>query len=172
MGLLTMTSEGELEVPTRGGLDKSEIARLESLIEENKQLAQQNRKMIEEIKETHATQDTYGLSRVTRRGDITFVDGGMAMSAVENNPSIEGTLANNILLMRYLTSIVCNTGITWDGTVERSQIVFYNYGGNNWAGMGVTGDGWLHIKVGISENFDFSVSPYSGEVFRNGIKLF
>lgn len=172
MGVSTMTSEGELEVPTRGGTGKSEITRLEALIEENKQLAQQNRQMIEEIKATHATQDTYGLSRVTRSGDITLVDGGMAMSAVENNPSIDGTLANQILLLDYLKIMVRQTGISWDGTPEHAQILFYSYPNENWAGMGCDVRGFLHIRVGVSGNFDFSFNPDTGEVFRNGVKLF
>ena len=52
-------------------------------------------KEISDLKQTIATPDTYGLSKITDATDVTE-NNGLVLGAVQNNASVPGTLANKI----------------------------------------------------------------------------
>lgn len=85
MSLSTMTPTGELPIPTRGGVTSPEtLARIEVLEQE-----------LADLKQSIASDTAYGLSKVTNAADVTQ-ENGIALSAMQNNSSLEGTLANKI----------------------------------------------------------------------------
>ena len=52
-------------------------------------------KELSDLKQTIATPDTYGLSKITDATDVTE-NNGLVLGAVQNNASVPGTLANKI----------------------------------------------------------------------------
>lgn len=85
MSLSTMTPEGEEQVPTQGGAVSLEtLARITVLEQE-----------LAELKSTIASDSAYGLAKVTNATDVTQ-ESGIALSAMQNNASVEGTLRNEI----------------------------------------------------------------------------
>lgn len=51
---------------------------------------------IDAIKNTKASEQEYGLSKISNACDVTESNNGIALSAMQNNPSIVGTLANKV----------------------------------------------------------------------------
>ncbi len=79
-----ITQEGEQKIPTEGTTQEL-INRILALEKE-----------VEELKQSRATTGTMGLSQVFGGGDATDWDSGLVVSAVQQNPSVPGTFANQI----------------------------------------------------------------------------
>lgn len=88
MGLSTITPEGEIRVPMQGSPSPEVLARLEFLESTAASLQQE----INELKGSIAG-ESYGLVKLSDRTDITDTS-GIALSARQNNPAIEGTIRN------------------------------------------------------------------------------
>lgn len=81
---------------------------------------------------------------------ITTVE-GFALDARQANPNIDGSLAKQISdLNGSLKSFAPRPGLIYDGTVNSATIIFYKYSNENWAGIGVKGDGTPVLRIGIS----------------------
>lgn len=80
-----MTQNGAVPVPTQGGAASLEILSRISFLEHR----------IEKV-EKHATENTYGVVRLSGATDITDST-GIALDSTQNNASVDGTLANRIV---------------------------------------------------------------------------
>ena len=49
-----------------------------------------------------------------------------------------------------LKSFAPRPGLIYDGTVNSATIIFYKYSNENWAGIGVKGDGTPVLRIGVS----------------------
>lgn len=78
------TPDGEQKIPTEG-VTRELINRILALEKE-----------VEELKQSRATTETMGLSQVFGGGGVTDWDSGLVVSAVQQNPSVPGTFANQI----------------------------------------------------------------------------
>lgn len=82
-----------------GGINQSVLDRIDSLESESQSLKtelDQTRRELQELKSARATQNTYGLSKISGSSSVT-TDDGLVLSTKEKNASISGTLANQIL---------------------------------------------------------------------------
>lgn len=124
--MIGLHKDKELHRLTQPGGGQSEIQRLESLIEENRQ-------MLEEIKSLRAGEELYGLAKISRMTDV-IDDAGLVLGAKEKNPSMPGTLANGIQTAcesaanspKYLIKgmqLEPNTYATFRLTVNRTYLV-------------------------------------------------
>lgn len=86
MSISIMAKNGPLLVPNQsGGVNLDVLTRLSSLERE-----------VEAIKNLKATENGYGLAMISNAKDVTEVNSGLVMSAVQNNPSVSGTIASKI----------------------------------------------------------------------------
>lgn len=79
-----------------GGINQSLLDRIDSLESESQILKvelDQAMRELQELKSTRATQNTYGLSKISSSSSVT-TDDGLVLSAKEKNASIDGTIAN------------------------------------------------------------------------------
>lgn len=79
-----------------GGINQSLLDRIDSLESESQSLKEeldQAMRELQELKSTRATQNNYGLSKISGSSSIT-TDDGLVLSAKEKNASIDGTIAN------------------------------------------------------------------------------
>ena len=88
MSISYMTNNGPVQVPTLsgGGVNLNILNRISVLESE-----------VAALKRGKATDQEYGLAKISGSQDITETDSGLVLGAVQNNPSVEGTLANRIL---------------------------------------------------------------------------
>lgn len=83
MSISIMTKDGLANIPTLSGGGHGILERISGL--EHK---------VAQIENTNATTDTYGLAKISAATDVTRNDSGLVMGARENNPSLDGTIAN------------------------------------------------------------------------------
>lgn len=70
---------------SRGGVNAETLSRLSALEDE-----------LREVKSSKATETGYGLAKISDAQDVTNPNSGMVLSSVQNNASVEGTLAHKI----------------------------------------------------------------------------
>ncbi len=85
MGLYLMTPSGEIPIPSGGGVNTDILKRITDMESE-----------LQLLKQSIATETDYGLAKITESSTVTEKDAGLVLSAIEKNPAVDGTLANQI----------------------------------------------------------------------------
>lgn len=85
MSISYMTPTGPIPIPVSGGAISLETLKKIADIE----------KELFNLKQTIASDTMFGLSKITSASDVTL-ESGIALSAVQNNPNIEGSIAQKV----------------------------------------------------------------------------
>lgn len=85
MSISFMTASGPIKVPVDvGGVNLDLLNKLSNI--ENQ---------IDDLKK-HATTQEFGLSKISSATDVTEQDSGLVLSAVQNNPTVDGSIRNEL----------------------------------------------------------------------------
>lgn len=85
MGMFLMTPTGEQKVPAGGGVANIELLTRLDVIENEIQILKKK-----------ATENEYGLAKISEASDVTESDNGLVLGAKEKNANIDGSIAYNI----------------------------------------------------------------------------
>lgn len=122
MSFSIMTPQGEINVPVSsgGGANLDLLNRITQLEQTVSELSGK----LDAALKLRADNETYGLVQLSDSESVT--DGtGLALSAIQNNPTIDGTLANRIAGIR--SSIAEKKYLKlWSGVAHSGEIVIYN----------------------------------------------
>ena len=71
-----------------------------------------------------------------------------------------------------LKSFAPQAGLIYDGTINSATIIFYKYSNENWAGIGVKGNGTPVIRIGTSNTNKVEYTfGNDGYIYANSRKI-
>lgn len=157
MGLYLMTPSGEVQIPS-GGVNTDILKRIADIEAE-----------LHTLKNQVATEEKYGLAKITDITTATETASGLVLSAKEKNPLVQGSLAEKIEqikgdLQSFHPSAIA--GMTDKNKSESANVILYKYSDTNWAGIGCMADGMPVLRCGYGA-YTFG---WDG-IYFNGVKI-
>ena len=145
-------------IRTGGGVNTDLLRRIQSLEVE-----------LQSLKEQVATEEQFGLSKISRSESVTEASSGLVLGAREKNSAVPGTLAAKIKqtkddFLSFRPSDIA--GLSDYDDSNSANIILYKYSDTNWAGIGCRPDGAPILRAGFG-HYDFG---WDG-VYLNGVKI-
>ncbi len=119
----------------RGGVNLELLTRIDAL-----------EQAVDQIRSQKASENVFGFAKLTNAQDVTDANGGLALSAMQNNSSIEGTIANRLdFTQRIIGQILCIRKIVEVHVLSKEII---------------SPGGWKNITADLSV-YNFQKIPYA-----------
>lgn len=145
-----MTTTGELPIPTQGGATSLEtLARITALEQE-----------LADLKRSVASDTAYGLAKVTNATDVTE-EIGIAISAVQNNASVSGSLRYEIEQVNK-NLVKRKKLFRYNGIIQDEEIITLSSG--DYHALEV----WYSTDIYSGRNFSVTI-PGSNNIFLSGV---
>lgn len=99
-------------LPAWGGVNLELLTRIDAL-----------ERAVEQIRSQKASENAFGIAKLTNAQDVTDANSGLALSAMQNNAGIEGTIANRLdFVQRIIGQILCIRKIVEIHVLSRENV--------------------------------------------------